>query len=186
MSLEELRFGVPAGCTEDCPCRSLAVDRAYDTAKGAYVDAGLVQVCLDPQRFRQLKVAQEKAAKQARRETGRQRLAQLQRQLAALETVGPRELAVVVAAALASISRPTCIKEAAAATGVFAGNDVPTSRVAWTQQRFPDLATLSTEDVLKFALEALLREEIVVATEGYSSGTRLTDWYLDGVEPGAK
>jgi ParB/RepB/Spo0J family partition protein len=56
--LDQVR-GAPAGCSELCPCRSIAED----------YDGGTVSICLDPACFRKLKIADTKTRNAARRET---------------------------------------------------------------------------------------------------------------------
>lgn len=164
----------PVGCSEDCPCRALAARK----------DGTTYPICIDPKRFRQLKAAEQKAEKQAKRDTLRGRIEALEAQVAGLEACGPREIAIICAAALTTLHKPTSGK-AAAERFVPALAGMKFARYELRDRQRGSLVTAAGGDgdaLLRLTVEALLRDELADRYEGYDSTTPLNDWYVDGLE----
>ena len=139
-------------------------------------------ICIDPKRFRQLKAADQKAEKAAKRDALKTRTAALEEQISGLEIVGPAEIAIVCAAALSTLSKPTC-GQAAAERFMPALADLSFARWELRTSGVPRLVDAAGEDddaLIRVAVEALLRQELVERYEGYGSGSALNDWYVDG------
>ena len=173
---ESLRYGKrPTGCSEDCPCRAMAKGRAGEES---------YPICIDPKRFRRLKAADQKAEKVAKRDALKTRTAALEEHVISLEMCGPRELAIVCAAALSTLSKPSCGQAAAArffpglADLSFNRWELRTSGVPWLVHAAGD----DDDALIRVAVEALLRQESAERYEGYGERTALNDWYIDGKE----
>ena len=168
---EDLSYGrTPAGCSEECPCRARALARN---------GSELVSICTDPKRFRQLKTAETRAASKEKREEGRRRAEQVAAVLDAIEAPGEREIALLAAAALTTISHTTAAKAAAEHAGVSDQLTIGFNRYELRQgDGLRQFASIDPTALVKLAIEAILRDELVNRYEGYGSGSSMTDWYL--------
>lgn len=169
---------VPTGCSETCPCRAQAL--GYDGQE-------VIPVCLDLTRFEQLRAADKEAEAEHKKAMLKLRLAQLEEkvdELPALGTITPDELIVLAGEALARVGKkslPVIVAERHGHTEIAEHKDW-----SWrTVQESPELfAKLPSLQIIKFALEVVLRNELLDRYEGYGGSSPLADYYL-GPEPEA-
>ncbi|HET8631634.1 MAG TPA: ParB/RepB/Spo0J family partition protein [Thermomicrobiales bacterium] len=172
---------LPVGCSPDCPCRARAIASRWDYELRTQVDGGVVEVCLDPQRRRQLQAAQTKAEKRAKRERHKGEVAALTAALADLAAPGPRELVVLVASILRSglgnEGHTAAVRDACAAEGLHA--EVYLDRDPDHGGHYRALAQLPPATVLRLGLGVLLRRELHDRyLAEYGTGGALAGWYL--------
>lgn len=168
----------PAGCSDDCPCRTAAQD-----ASGR-----LVAICTDPARMRKLKTAESRATKAAKRAAGGRELEQITAHLDMLEAASPVEIGLLCAQLLTRVSKPTIVKAAVERHlgDVLSDFEWRSWEIRQRQELLDRVAALEPALLVKATIEALLSAEVADRIEGVSYGT-LTDWYLHriGVEPPA-
>ncbi len=163
---------VPAGCSEDCPCRCRVLSWQGDQ---------VIQICADPGRYRELQEAEKQAETERKKATLAGRLAQLEAaidDLPALGTIAPEELIVLMGAALERVGKkslPGLVAERQGHAGLAEHQDWSRFTVQEQPQLFGQLASL---DIVKFALEVVLRNELLDRYEGYARSSPLADFYL--------
>ena len=167
----------PVGCSADCPCRAMALDREGEA----------VVICTDVIRFEDLQAEARRAEKARKREILSVRLEELEAlvdEIPDLGVIGPRELAVVAAEALARSSKPSVFADVAERQGL----DHLTQRTdltRWSAHNDPDLlgGKMSSLQIIKLALEVTLREELEnIYTGSYPGESTLSDYYLGEIE----
>lgn len=162
------------GCSEDCPCRRQMLNYHGDK---------LIPVCLDPGRYEELKQQAEKAEAKRKKQALQDRTAQLEQlidRVPELGTVPPEELAMLAGKALTRVSRTKLLLEVAERQGIADQLDLDGVE-RWTYQNDPGrlASTLSSLQILRFAVEVMLREELMDRYMGsYPSEAPLADFYL--------
>lgn len=153
-----------SSCTDACPCRQQAIDYG----------GNVITICGDPTRYRTLKTADTKAQTKKRREDGERMLAQVVNSIdRGGDPASSQNLAILAAAALIPISKPSAITESAKRHLPELADQNMWSSWAIRGETFPRIAEWANADpdrVLRFALEALLRDQIKRIVEDNDSG----------------
>jgi ParB/RepB/Spo0J family partition protein len=166
-SYERLDWGRKAqACTKECRCRAVALDS----------DGKRVGICTDPKRFRELKTAEERAAKKAKRDRARERVAAIADAVQADHPSRDQDLLVLLAyEVLRTLGRPA-VRDA---------GDHQAPGWAWltsetAKQSKPDRADLQLlppAQLLRLVADAILRHEILQQAENGWGGTEAADWF---------
>ncbi len=159
----------PAGCGDDCPCRSHALDHRNE----------LNPICLDPARYNALQKQADEALKLQRKERHRARLA------AAGELVDQatmddarRELVVLVGRAVKNAEKSQ-IDGAIKRLGLKLDSKPLVQRDGDRQAKiYRALARLSPIDLLRLGVEVVMRFELDGELAGYGNAGGPVDWYL--------
>lgn len=155
--------GAPEGCTKKCECRKAALDGSHS-----------VQVCLKPQRFRDLKETQRKSKERGRALRAAGARTRLTATVDRVVVLTARDLAVLV---FAVVEDSPALKSALRR---HAPQLLPT-KSGRLDLHPGQLAKLHVETLLRIGIEAALGDEIAVL-DRYDSKLELTNWYL-GAEP---
>lgn len=171
---------LPPGCGEDCPCRCQVLNWNGDR---------VITVCADPDRYRDLEEADKQSKVERKKAALAARLEQLEEkidELPALGTITPDELIVLAGEALARVGK----KSLPSAVAARQGHPDLADHKDWswrTVQEEPEIfEQLSSLDIIKFALEVVLRNELLARYEGYASSSPLSDFYLGDYDEGAE
>ncbi len=186
---------LPSGCSDACPCFAKALAQADARAAG---EARLVPICTDPKRHTQLKAADEKLKKAARREEYRLRREQLERRIdelrlhlekaeeGVLGAPGPllgldQPLAVIASAALNDVLDAGVRKAILARHGVALPNDLGNYQIG--PEQLDSLRKLTAGPLLAITLEAVLRGDLASRYEiDRAENGKRADWYLGKLE----
>jgi ParB/RepB/Spo0J family partition protein len=184
---EELRYRtIPAGCTEECPCRVLAESR--------YREGQLEPVCLDPKRFRLIQITESRDAGKRRKEAMAAKGARLAEALASPDGTA-RAFAVVAWSVLRGIRVEP--KRATAAARLMLPDSIKPlfeqdSHRLSDERVWPLLADVA-EDVrvgVPLLAELLAREKLYEAVVNQSDRVPVVDFLLgeavvvDGADEG--
>lgn len=164
---------IPAGCGDDCPCRTQAL---------SYGDRPTV-VCTNPKRFDKFQ-AEEKRAKAAQgRKVKAEKLALVEAAATAVGEATRRDLVLLVESLVsvmgsgsgqAPVLRDTLkhqglALDAETLTGYHLGRE---------QKRFRALYRLSDAQLLRLGVELVLRRDVENQFTEYRVGGHILDWYL--------
>lgn len=157
----------PTGCSEACPCAAQMVDadRTFP-------------ICTDPQRLEGLKRADQREEAKQRRAVFDVQLEQVLQAIDDIHTIPRREMAIIVAAALSTISgrKPVDVALERHAGGRI---DLDKGSHLWgVRSRYADFAQLGPIELLKVGAEALLRADLEGLKDSYRGAAPLAAWYL--------
>lgn len=163
---------VPAGCSEACACRAQALTGGTP-----------VPICTDPERWRKLRAAEERAEAKRQRELEAAKVERLKAFIDGLDEIESRELVVLVVASIGH-GYPAAWKAAFERHGL---SEELVKRVTGTGRsyEFPALQYMPVVAFFKAALEAKLHDE-VHSYLSHHDGDRdipMFDWLLDGKLP---
>ncbi|MCC6224706.1 MAG: ParB/RepB/Spo0J family partition protein [Thermoleophilia bacterium] len=171
LKLEDLTYGTyeriwgsetPPGCSAACECRATAISR----------DGRTVQICVGPKRMRSLRSAETRRENKAAADVATEKAAQLDQALRALAGVGPRELAILAAFALAHVGYDKSTKAVAEAHGLDP-SALPTLSHDVGGTILDYLSGFPTLHLVRVAIDALCRAELANPHR-----QRIITWYL--------
>ena len=170
----------PPGCTQDCPCRCLGVER----------NGEIVPVCLQPKRMQALRSAQEKSLRETRREKAE---AQRDRTLKRWEKSEAHRGAVLALVPLIWPALSQCsvaeVKLAAAFENISFSVDLSKLFVSeWQRPKemirafYRDLAAYEYDRIFRFAIRAVTNKEVNSAATSGSLTMPFIDWLMEGLK----
>jgi ParB/RepB/Spo0J family partition protein len=171
------RFGYhdhPKACTQDCPCFGRGLD----------LDGEIVDICLNPKRFKGLKAAETKARRKNHRQTVQERREVLERSLNA-NPLGAKGFALLVAGQLKRTGKSKAVKDAAESVGCSkALEDLPRYGYEWDRQTdvLTRLEALGSATLFRLGVEVLLRDELEQLAEYEGHKTPWLDFFLGDVD----
>lgn len=162
-------YNKPSGCTENCPCRGRAID----------YNGKVIAICTNPRRYKSLQSQDTKARNKERKAQHDQVLAKLRAHLEGLTSYGSRELAILLMALLRSYTLG--LQDHAEVAGKEYGITVSrASYEPWPQNipHFDEFARHGDLDILRLALEAILRQDLANQMQAPASAGGWVTWYL--------
>jgi ParB/RepB/Spo0J family partition protein len=161
------RIDAPAGCPDDCYCRSVGQDR----------DGTMVAISTDPKHIEKLKRTQEREASKARKADAKDLEAQLDTLLEHAPALDRNGLAVVAADLIWQFKKPVGKR---VIESFCAGVIKPEERDDYNHRRntYKELATLPIENLLKILVHGTLLDDMRAHYEYGSISGRL-GWYME-------
>ena len=168
-SYEQLRRERPAGCTDACPCCAQALDHGNL----------LVPICTQPERYRKLVNAAQRAERTARKDAQQGRRDALAAQLAGLDEPTTLALAVIAAKILHGSHTLSEIRPIAATWAP--GLDLADLHsLEWSNRMglLEALAQIPVMEQIRLLVAVLVEADIRTAAEMEMHQPALADWYL--------
>lgn len=165
----------PAGCSPECACRARAIDRS----------GRVVGICTNPKQLTRLETAKTREENKKKRD---QKAARMVDVLGAVDRltsgeVDKRDLALLAENIVTRVgaSQIAVLREALKRQAPALDADQLTSYdQGRKEKRFRALMLLSERQLLRLAVEIVLRRDVEDQFGEYTSGGHVADWYLQG------
>lgn len=158
-------YSKASACTEDCPCRALGCDGG----------GRVVAICTDPKRYTRLKGNDKREETKARKASVADQLEAALVALDDLREITSREIAYLLPDL---VGRFTKANHTAAAKRVDEGPTISQTRWDFGAAHLDAAATHDPLSLVKFLIEASIREDLAQVVQGYRAGADRVTWWL--------